>query len=117
MRRPTHKELTNKLRQALSNIENGRVLLLNQVALALDALELNYVIESELKDVLNDLLEKATPTNYTGRRPPQRSYEREISGLDLFAFTVEIDRFSAPVYFKFSLSEDVVWLVSLHQDR
>ncbi|WP_092238835.1 hypothetical protein [Desulfobacula phenolica] len=92
-------------------------MLLNPEALAVDALELEYLIEFELKDVFNELLENATPSDYNGGRPPQRSYEQEISGLDLFAFTVKIDRFSVPVYLKFSLSENVLWLVSLHKNR
>lgn len=96
---------------------NGQVFLLNQAALAVDALELEYRIETELKKVLHELLENATPVDYKGNRPPQRSYEQDISGLDLFAFTVSIDRFSEPVYFKFSISENVLWLVSLHKNR
>jgi hypothetical protein len=117
MTRPTHKVLNNKLRQALSVLMNGQVFLLNQAALAVDALELEYRIETELKEVLHELLENATPGDYTGTRPPQRSYEQDISELDLFAFTVRIDRFSEPVYFKFSISENVLWLVSLHKNR
>ncbi len=96
---------------------DGQVLLLNPAALAVDALELGYSIESELLKVLKALLEKTTPSDYTGGRPPQRSYEQDIAGLDLFAFTVDIDRFSAPVYFKFTLFENVLWLVSLHKNR
>ncbi len=117
MTRPTHKELSNKLSQALSVLKNGQVFLLNQAALAVDALELEYRIETELMEVLHDLLEKAMPGDYTGSRPPQRSYEQDISGLDLFAFTVRIGRFSDPVYFKFSITDNVLWLVSLHKNR
>jgi len=117
MIRPTHKELNNKLRGALTILNNGKVLLINQVALAVDALELEYSIELELLEVLSELLESTNPTDYSGSRPPKRSYEDEISGLDLFAFVVKIDRFSAPVYYKFSLAEKELWLVSLHKDR
>jgi hypothetical protein len=117
MTRPAHKELSHKLRQALFILKSGQVFLLNQAALAVDAMELEYRIETELKEVLHELLENAMPGDYTGTRPPQRSYEQDISGLDLFAFTVRIDRFSGPVYFKFSISENVLWLVSLHKNR
>ena len=117
MTRPTHKELSNKLRGALAFLNNGKVLLLNQTALAADALELDYSIEFELLEVLNELLEKTKPTDYSGSRPPKRSYEDEISGLDLFAFVVEINRFEETGYYKFSISQDALWLVSLHIDR
>ncbi len=112
MHRPTHKELSNKLRQALAILSNGTVLLINQTALAADALELEYLIEFELTEVLSELLENTKPNDYSGNRPPKRSYVDEISGLDLFAFVVEIKRFSNPVYYKFSISGDVLWLVS-----
>lgn len=50
MTRPTHKELNNKLRKALSILANGQVFLLNQAALSVDALELEYRIETELSE-------------------------------------------------------------------
>lgn len=98
-------------------MQKGRVNIINQTALAADALELDYSIEFELLKVLNELLERTTPADYSGGRPPIRSYEDEITGLDLFAFVVEIDRFEFPVYYKFSVSRDALWLVSLHVDR
>lgn len=117
MKRPTHKELSNKLKQACTFVQKGQVNIINQTALAADALELDYSIEFELLEVLNELLEKTKPTDYSGSRPPKRSYEDEISGLDLFAFVVEINRFEETVYYKFSISQDAIWLVSLHIDR
>jgi len=117
MKRPTHKELTSKLKQAFDFVKDERVALIKQVLLVEDAIELGYSIEFELFNVLAELIENATPDNYSGSRPPQESYADEISGLELFAFVVEIDRFEEPVYFKFSISQDGLWLVSLHIDR
>ena len=91
--------------------------MINQTALAVDAIELDYSIEIELLEVLGELLRKTQPTDYTGSRPPQRSYEDDISGLDLFAFVVDIERFDHPVYYKFPISQDAFWLVSLHKAR
>lgn len=51
MTKSTSKELSNKLRQALSALKDGQVFLLNQTALAVDALGLEYRIETELKKV------------------------------------------------------------------
>jgi hypothetical protein len=117
MNRPSHKELFGKLRSARQAIETGRIALLNAAALAADAIELDYIIELELEAVLIKLIEETTPLHYTGARPPLRSYEREIQGLELFAFVVESKRFKCSVYFKFALAGDVFWLVSLHQER
>ena len=117
MKRPSHKELYGKIVAARLAIGEGRVTLLNQLALAADAIELDYIIDTELHQVLNELLEATSPAHYTGLRPPLRSYEQEIDGLELFAFTVESKRFKCRVYYKFALANEMFWLVSLHQDR
>ncbi len=117
MNRPSHKELYGKLRSARQAVGEGRVALLNQVSLAADAIELDYSIGTELGEVLVGLLKAATPADYTGSRPPQRSYEQDINGLELFAFTVESIRFRCRVYFKFAMVGETFWLVSLHQGR
>lgn len=117
MNRPSHKELFGKLRSARQAVSEGRVALLNQFAIAADAIELEYSIELELNAVLVELLEEAGPADYAGTRPPQRSYDQEIRDLELFAFTVESGRFKCRVYFKFALEQGMFWLVSLHQDR
>jgi len=117
MNRPSHKELFGKLRVAREAVRKGRIALLDQLALAADAIELDYSIELELEAVLSELLEAAAPAHYTGSRPPQRSYEQDIKGLELFAFAVESQRFKCRIYFKFALQDEMFWLVSLHQDR
>jgi hypothetical protein len=117
MNRPSHKELSGKLRSARQAVSEGRVALLDQFALAADAIELDYSLSLELNAVLAELLEEAGPGDYTGSRPPQRSYEQEIRDLELFAFTVKSRRFKCRVYFKFALEQGLFWLVSLHQDR
>ncbi len=91
--------------------------ILNDLVCVCDALELGYDFESELQDVLLEILGTIGSTQYAGARPPMKSYEEAIFGLDLFAFHVQSDRFGCLVYFKFALSDDVFWLVSLHKDR
>ena len=98
-------------------VEQGHIALLNQVSLAADAIDLEYDIAFDLMEVLTELLESATPSDYTGSRPPKRSYEQVIQGLELFAFSVASRRFRCRVYFKFALSQEWFWLVSLHSDR
>jgi hypothetical protein len=117
MKRPSHKELYNKLREARMAVSKGMISLLNQDIIAADAIELEYSIETELIPVLKQLLDYTTPDDYAGSRPPQKSYEREIEGLDLFPFVAECRRFKCRVYYKFALVEGRLWLVSLHRDR
>jgi len=117
MRRPSNKELFGKLREAKSAVAKGIIALLEQDVIAADAIDLEYVIDTELLYVLKELLNATTPNDYAGTRPPQKSYEREIDGLELFAFVVYSRRFRCRVYYKFALTEGVLYLVSLHQDR
>ena len=117
MERPSHKELYNKLREARIAVSKGLISLLNQDIIATDAIELEYTIGTELIPVLKELLDYTTPGHYAGSRPPQKSYEREIEGLDLFSFVADCSRLKCRVYYKFALVEGRLWLVSLHQDR
>ncbi len=91
--------------------------LLNPLALAVDAIELGYSLEYELLPVLEELLNETSPANYAGSRPPQRSYEQKIEGLELFAFVAASRCFTSQVYYKFALADGVFWLVSLHIDQ
>lgn len=117
MKRPSHKELTRKIRDAQEAVSHGRIAVINQAAVAMDALELGYDIVTEMVDVLCELLSMSRPEHYMGGRPPQRAYEREISDLELFAFVVDPERFEKPVYYKFALAGGMLWLVSLHENR
>ena len=98
-------------------MKDQQVSLINQPALAVDALELGYLFHFDLIDVLEELLSQTTPETYTGHRPPQKSYEQEIKNIEMFAFVVTIKRFPEPVYYKFALEQGILWLVSLHRDR
>ncbi|MCF8030817.1 MAG: hypothetical protein K9K39_07980 [Desulfohalobiaceae bacterium] len=117
MDRPSHKELSNKLREARAAVQNRRVFLIDQAALAADAIELGYDIGGELFEVLEELLEKAGQEHYAGAHPPQKSYKDNIHGLDLYPFTIESLGLGCAVYLKFALTKDALWLVSLHKDR
>lgn len=117
MIRPSHKELYQKILEAKKSVSAGRILIVDPIVVAEDAIDLNYAIENELVDVLKELLDETDPHHYTGTRPPQRSYEKQIQGLELFAFSVESNRFNCKVYYKFAVIEGICWLVSLHQDR
>jgi hypothetical protein len=117
MNRPSHKELQWKLREARAAVGSESVFLIDQEAMAEDAIELGYDIGTELLDVLADLLRAVSVDHYVGSRPPQKSYKDDIRGLELFPFTLESSRFECRIYFKFALAGSALWLVSLHKDR
>lgn len=117
MNRPSKKELYNKIRDARAAAAAGRIEIVEAIAIAGDALDLDYDLETELVAVLGQLLEMITPEHYKGSRPPQKSYEAKIEGLELFAFVVDAPRFDCRVYLKFALAQETLWLVSLHKNR
>ena len=93
------------------------IFLIDQDVIAEDAIELGYDIGDELPQVLAELLEETTVRHYAGSQPPQKSYKQDIEGIELFPFVIESHRFACRVYIKFAIIEDLLWLVSLHQDR
>jgi len=117
MKRPSDKEIIKRIKEAQETLSKGQIAILNQEAIASDALELGYFVKEELESVLSELLELISPAHYVGTRPPQRSYEQTIKDLELFAFEVTSPRFKYPIYFKFASSAGVLWLVSLHKSR
>jgi hypothetical protein len=117
MKRPSDKEINKRIKEAREAVSEGRIAILNQGALASDALELGFLVREELAVVLSELLDLTSPGHYVGTRPPQRSYERTIKDLELFAFEIISLRFKHPIYFKFALSTGVLWLVPLHKSR
>lgn len=117
MKRPSHKEITGKIIQAKKAVSNGCVFFINPVSLTTDALELGFLFNDEIEDVLMNLLDKASPENYVGRKPPQQSYEQEIYGFELFAFRTKCDILNETVYLKFTLFDKHLYLISLHKHR
>jgi len=116
MKRPSNKELYGKIRQAKCAIEKKQIFPIDSDVIAADAIELGYEV-SKLNRVLSKILKEITPRDYAGTRPPQKSYKNEIHGLELFAFRWMSKTFGCESYLKFSLKQESIYLVSLHQDR
>lgn len=117
MLRPTHKELSNKIREAKKAVSKKAISVIKPDVIASDALELGYHFENDLLKVIKSLLDEISPGNYAGSKPPQKSYEDEIKDTDLFAFNVESSWFGCGIYLKFTVFDDKFWLVSLHKNR
>lgn len=116
MKRPTWKELTNKIRTAADLVSSGKIKILDPVVIAYDAIELDYQANN-LQSVLLSVLDEIEPGNYAGTRPPQKSYKTEIKDSELFAFSWPSRLFGFETYVKFCFKKDCFYLVSLHPDR
>ena len=117
MNRPSHRELFRKIEIAKNAVVDGRIRHINRPAMVADALELGYLFQDEFVEIFLDLLNNTTPEHYTGNQPPQRSYEANISGLELFAFKVKSTVLDFIIYYKFSIKNNYCYVVSLHKDR
>jgi len=116
MERPFFKELYGKIEQAKGAIEKKQIFIFDPEVIAADAIELEYEV-SKLNKILSRILKEIKPKDYAGTRPPQKSYENKIKGFELFAFRWMSKTFGCESYLKFSIKQDSVYLVSLHQDR
>ena len=116
MKRPSHKELNNKIFQAKDAISKDLVSIIDPIVVAADAVTLGYLVE-DINEVLSELLDELKPDYYAGSYPPQRSYEQSIKGSELFAFCWISQRFGCNTYFKFAFAQGRLWIISLHEHR
>jgi len=112
--RPTHKELTNKIKQAVKAVSEDRIFILDPEIIAKDCLELGLQI-SDLSDFLIDAIPRLSPNDYIGHHPPEKSYEKRIKDFELFAFKAYSEMVGCNFYLKLALVEDFIWIVSLHE--
>lgn len=115
--RPTIHELNKKIKQAILAIkkQDRDFASIAKVYGELDALNIQTM--KELWDLILILLEEISPEFYSGGRPPQRSYEKKIEGLELFAFTWKSHHLEQEMYLKFALDKGSYVYVSLHAHR
>lgn len=114
--RPTHRELQKKLDEASIALTSGRRFFVEpgKVVGELDALGLEA---DEVWALIVNCLAEIRPQDYTGSRPPQKSYEKKIAGKELFAFAWDSDSCGRKMYLKFVIKEGVFYYVSFHLDR
>lgn|GEM_PF-241445 len=113
---PSHKALTGKIRKAIEALQTGKVAFFDPTVIAADLLNLDCGIE-DVPEILAELLGDVVPDHYAGTRPPQRSYEEALGESELYAFKIDSKRVGCQIYFKFSLIDDYLWVVSFHEDK
>jgi hypothetical protein len=82
--------------------------------------ELNDLDIEDTNDIwplIRELLEEISPKDYKGARPPQKSYEKVIVGLELLALSWWSSKCAKQMYIKFVLKNERYYYVSLHQSR
>ena len=113
---PSRKTITSKVLLAQKASEKGDIVLVTPDIIVADLIELGRGV-NEIPQILCELLENTKPDDYVGTHPPQRSYETVISGCELYAFKTTSKKIGCTVYYKFTIKDDSLWLVSLHKNR
>lgn len=116
IRRPSNKELFNKIKDGKECVEQGKIKIVDPAVIAGDAIELGYQVKN-LESVLSELLEEIKITHYAGAHPPRKSYVPIIKDCELFAFKWTSGRLGCEVYIKYCLKGGIFYLVSLHEHR
>ena len=116
-RRPSDRELTKRLNEAKEFLKNRYGLFANQSKAVGELNDLNIGDTNEVWQLIRELLEEISPKDYRGSRPPQKSYEKAIAGLELLAFSWWSPKSGKQMYIKFVLKNERYYYVSLHQSR
>lgn len=115
--RPTHKELSGKLRVAKDRLDDGKWQPVNYRAFVEDCEELNLQTAEERIEALKKVMEEITPEHYIGRRPPLKGNRGDILEVDLFEFEHKSGFLNERIYFKFAVGGAQLFIVSFHKSR
>ena len=115
--RPTIKELANKLFEAGKSLSSNKGLFADPGAAVGELNKLKIGDSSTVWPLIIMLLKEIGPTDYTGGKPPRKSYLKTIQGRDLFAFSWFSKTLNKKMYLKFALKNDRFYYVSLHEDK
>lgn len=116
-RRPSDRELIKRLNEAKEFLKNRPGMLANPSKAVGELNDLEIWDTNDVWPLIRELLNEITPKDYRGTRPPQKSYEKAIAGLELLAFSWWSSKCAKQMYIKFALKNERYYYVSLHQSR
>ncbi len=114
-RRPSDRELLVRLCQAQQYLINEKWIPINPRRFKSDCFDLGLQTKSERSKALLETAKEMKPKHYAGYRPPQLSYEKQIKGMELFAFSCYSKTCGKIVYLKFAIDDNQVYIVSFHE--
>ncbi|HEY4255461.1 MAG TPA: hypothetical protein VGM34_03850 [Chlamydiales bacterium] len=116
-KRPSDRELSQRLQEAKESLKNRPGVFANFPKAVDELYRLEIGNANEVWALIQGLLEEISLDDYRGSRPPQKSYEKTISGLELFAFSWWSAKLGKQMYIKFTLKNKRYYYVSLHESR
>ncbi len=117
MERPSHREISAKLKAAKEAIEKGCYLPADVKKATADLENLDLWGEDEIRKAFLDSLSEIKPDDYKGHRPPEKSMEKEVFKEEMFAFCWESKRFSKRMYLKFCIKKGTFYYISFHETK
>jgi hypothetical protein len=119
--RPSNHEICKKIEDAFAALRAGRFEQVVTKHVYGDLADLRLDSAEELPGLLNELLNEIKTIGpvqcYAGDKPPQRSYELELRGLELWAYTWHSERLGIRMYLKFALKKEWYIHVDCHRDN
>lgn len=116
-RRPSDRELIKRLNEAKEFLKNRHGIFANPSKAVGELNDLDIGDANDVWLLIRDLLEEISPKDYRGSRPPQKSYEKAIAGIELLAFSWWSPTCAKQMYIKFVLKDERYYYISLHQSR
>jgi len=116
-KRPSDRELTKRLDEAKEFLKNRHGVFATPSKVVGELNDLDIEDANDVWPLIKELLEEISPKDYKGSRPPQKSYEKAIAGLELLAFSWWSPICAKQMYIKFVLKNERYYYVSLHQSR
>ena len=116
-KRPSDRELCKRLKEAKESLLDKLGLFANPSKAMGELNDLSVGDSNEVWKLIGELLEEISVDDYVGGRPPQKSYEKSIEGLELFAFSWWSTKCAKQMYIKFVLKNQRYYYVSLHESR
>jgi len=117
--RPSNHEICKKVADALVILKAGARMMVVSRHYYSDLADLELDSPEEFQDLLVVLLgeiQRLGPTEcYAGGRPPQRSYDKELANVELWAFCWHSERLKKKMYLKFALQKDCYIHVDCHE--
>lgn len=124
--RPSSKETIKKVRDALDAVKEGRRLRVLSKHFSGDMAALQIDSDEEMWQILPELLGEVLHCGpvecYSGGRPPKRSYDEEMKGMELWSYIWDSTRLGKTMWIKFALKADKqgkwhYYHVDVHENR
>ena len=119
--RPSTREMCKKIADALAALRSGKFTQVVTKHIYGDLADLELDSASDLPGLLIELLEEIQTIGpvecYRGGKPPQRSYEPELNGLELWPYSWQSERLGRAMYLKFAMKKEWYIYVDCHRDR